>query len=77
LNDAPVLFLAAARPAFSDAQRLLVDGLRSVGEVIEVVGLADRDCRRIVASLRAPADDLPEDFVRVCCEKALGNPLQL
>ncbi len=77
LNDAPVLFLAAARPAFTDAQRLLVDGLRSVGEVIEVVGLADRDCRRIVASLLAPADDLPEDFVRVCCEKALGNPLQL
>ncbi len=77
LNDAPVLFLSAARPAFSETQKQMVDGLRTVGEVLELVGLADRDCRRIVGSLLAPAEHLPEDFVRVCCEKALGNPLQL
>jgi tetratricopeptide (TPR) repeat protein len=77
LNDAPVMFLAASRPAFGDRQRHFGEGLRAVGEVMELAGLPDKDCRRIVGNLLSGADVLPEDFVRQACEKALGNPLQL
>lgn len=77
LNDAPVMFLAAARPTFGDRQRHFVDGMRAVGELMELAGLPDKDCRRVVQNLLQGAHAVPEPFVRHACEKALGNPLQL
>jgi predicted ATPase len=68
LDDAPVLFIGAARPSFNDRQRFFVEGFRAAGELIEVQPLPDRDCRQIVNTLLRRADVVPVDFVRVACE---------
>ncbi len=77
LNDAPVMFLASARPVAGERQKNFAEGFRSIGEAVELVGLSDKDCRRIVTTMLAPAEGLPEEFIRLACEKALGNPFQL
>ena len=77
LNDAPVMFLAAARPLFGDRQRHFVEGFRAVGELMELAALPDKDCRRIITNLLPGAESVPEAFIRLACEKAMGNPFQL
>jgi tetratricopeptide (TPR) repeat protein len=77
LNDAPVMFLATSRQTFGEQQSHFIEGMRAVGEVMELAGLPDKDCRRIVSTLLAGADTIPEEFIRQASEKALGNPFQL
>ncbi len=77
VGDAPLFFVGAARNAFNDRQRFFFEGLRAAGEVIEIPALSDRDCRQILQSLLQAASDIPEDFVKLACDKAMGNPLSL
>ncbi len=77
VHQAPILFLASARPTFGERQQTFVQDLGRVDGVIDLPALADRDCTRIVCGLLERADGVPEAFVRTAVEKALGNPLQL
>lgn len=76
LDDAPVFFIGVARTTVSERQRFFFEGLRAAGEAIELQPLPDRDCRRILRSLLGGAE-VPEPFVKLACEKAMGNPLSL
>jgi len=77
LADLPLVFLAAAREMERPVQQEFVASIGRAGEVIELPALADRDARRVVASLLARADDVPEAFIQLTLEKAFGNPLSI
>ena len=78
IQDAPVLFLAAAREHFAERQRGFTRSIATVaGVVVDLPELSDRECREVVDSLLTRVRSVPARFVQAAVDAALGNPLQI
>jgi tetratricopeptide (TPR) repeat protein len=77
VSGAPLVFLGASRVVDRPALKRFTTELRRVGHVLTLSELSDREGRRLLESLLARADELPDTFVRLTLEKAFGNPLSI